>query len=247
MKKFVLILMVALFVAGCSNPVLDEGQDDLMLKKGKVKTCVTLQDGIIKYSAGHYLAGQPIPVGYDAYGYNYQAMMYNGNYANAYLGRYGFPPYNGDDESYIEDNPDVLLPQWAWFWDYRNDKVMMKWSEEWLSNMDCNGDGKLDRGYKCNPVVANNSLCEGAWLTNHMSGVYEDGDDVCKWTYFCKIITPPANATLVGGIWIGADGVEIGPDTWSGFATIQEVSNDPCNGDHGILYKSPDHAGFGGW
>jgi hypothetical protein len=57
----------------------------------------------------------------------------------------------------------------------------------------------------------------------------------------------PSDATLDGGIWFNADGVEIGPEIWGEFATIQEVENDPCAGIHGIQYSSPDHPGFGGW
>jgi hypothetical protein len=45
-----------------------------------------------------YLAGQPLKVGYDPYGYNYQAHMFSGSYVNAYLNAYGFPPYEGDDD-----------------------------------------------------------------------------------------------------------------------------------------------------
>jgi hypothetical protein len=44
--------------------------------------CTTIQDGIIQYSTGHYLEGEPLTVGYDPYGYNYQAHMFNGSTAN---------------------------------------------------------------------------------------------------------------------------------------------------------------------
>lgn len=48
--------------------------------------CTKIQDGTLLYSAGHNLGGQPLTLGYDAWGYNYQAHMFNGSYANAYLG-----------------------------------------------------------------------------------------------------------------------------------------------------------------
>ena len=33
---------------------------------------VTIQEGILKYRSGHYLAGQPLTVGFDPFGYNYK-------------------------------------------------------------------------------------------------------------------------------------------------------------------------------
>jgi len=39
----------------------------------------TITEGEIFYSAGHYLAGQPIPTGFDPFGYNYQGHMFKGS------------------------------------------------------------------------------------------------------------------------------------------------------------------------
>ena len=123
---------------------------------------------------------------------------------------------------------------------------MMKWSQEWLSNQDCNGDGLLDRGFSCDPNNANNSACPGAWLTNHERGVYYDNDGKKqRYEYFVKIITPPADANSTGNVWYAADGTEIGPAIWGGFAIVQEIYNDTGSGDHGVLYKSPYSVGFG--
>jgi len=116
----------------------------------------------------------------------------------------------------------------------------MKWNDAWLSNKDCDGDGKLDR-----PA---NYIGSGAWETNHQSGVYTDTNtgNECKWNYFVKIIAVPADAEKTDGIWYTSGGVEIGPVLWGGdFATTEEISNDPCLGDHGILYKSPAGPGLG--
>jgi hypothetical protein len=96
-------------------------------------------------------AGQIIGLGYDAWGYNYEAHMFNGLYAN-----YGRPAEIATG----------------------GDRLMMKWSDTWLSNKDCNKDLKLDRGFSCDPVLAGNSACEGAWLTNHASGQYEGSNYV---------------------------------------------------------------------
>jgi hypothetical protein len=88
----------------------------------------------------------------------------------------------------------------------------------------------------------------GAWETNHLFGTYtlEDGT-VCEWNEFYKIIAVPEDATLTNGVWFNADGTEIGPNIWNEFAIIMDVWNDPCAGEHGVYYTSPDHAGFGGW
>ena len=193
----------------------------------------TIQDGVIKYSAGHYLEGQPLKVGYDIYGYNYQAHLFNGYYVNVYIGAAGFPPYTGDTEAYLAENP---LAANHWAWPYRDIKLNMKWNDAWLSNRDCDGDGKLDRYYGFTSYIGS-----GAWETNHMWGE----DDGNKWNYYCKIVAVPIDAYNVGGIWYSAVGTEIGPVIWGSFAVIQEVSNDQATGEHGILYMSPESPGFG--
>jgi hypothetical protein len=190
--------------------------------------CVTLKQGVIKYSAGHYLAGQPIPVGYDIYGYNYQAHMFNGSYANVYLGGYGYPPYDGNDAAYLAKYPAAAN---LWCWPYRNTNLVMKWNDAWISNKDCDGDGKLDRHYGFSKYIGS-----GAWETNHMSGT----DDGKHWTYFCKIVAAPANAVRSGGIWYTADGAMIGPVIWGEFAIIQEVAS-----GEGATFVSPAGPGFG--
>jgi len=203
----------------------------------------TIQDGILKYAAGHYLAGQPLQTGYDIFGYNYQGHMFSGSYANVYLGREDFPPYEGDTAAYLValTSSEQLAVQAKWYWPYRDDQVEMKWNDAWLSNKDCDGDGVLDRHYGFASYIGS-----GAWETNHQSGTYVDNDgNLCKWNYFCKIVAVPADATKVAGVWYAANGTEIGPDIWGEFALIQEVYNDTGTGDHGVLYKSPAGPGFG--
>jgi hypothetical protein len=235
MNKLILFALMAVLFTACQKPV-DQTVSVPTLKKATL--CVTLQSGKILYSAGHYLAGKPIPVGYDAYGYNYQAHMYSGSYVNVYLGGAGFPPYDGNDATYLAENPTVAS---HWAWPYRADNVIVKWNDAWLSNQDCDGDGKLDRHYGFPSYIGS-----GAWETNHQFGVYTDasGKD-CKWTYFCKIVAVPADAKLIGGKWINSNGTEIGPVIWGEYATTEEIYNDPCTGDHGVLYKSPAGPGFG--
>jgi len=123
---------------------------------GKKDGATMIQDGVLTYSVGHYLDGEPLCVGFDPYGYNYQGHMFDGSYANAYLGGAGLPPYEGDDEAYLAENPDA---ENHWTWPYRNDRLMMKWNDAWLSNMDRDGDGKLDRYYGFESYIGS-----GAWL-----------------------------------------------------------------------------------
>lgn len=178
---------------------------------GKPDGCTTIQEGTIVD-----VNGNVVTVGYDQWGYNYQAHMFNGFYEN----------YSRPDTPVTEG--DIFL--------------QMKWSDTWLSNKDCNGDSKLDRGYKCDPVNANSSACFGAWLTNHQWGLDEDGN---KWTYFVKIVAVPDDANLVNGTWYTADNIEIGPAIWGAYAKILQVSNDKALEEHGVLYKSPASPGFG--
>ena len=181
--------------------------------------CMTIQDGTIY----HGRVGDPdltiVSIGYDEFGYNYQAHMFNGRYC---------------DNDRVEGGPSCDVD------------LMMKWSDTWLSNKDCNeADEKLDRGFICDQANASSSACPGAWLTNHQSGKVEVDGRMRKWTYFVKIVAVPDDAVKVDGFWKTADGIEIGPEIWGAYARIQQVSNDPSAGEHGILYKSPAGPGFG--
>jgi hypothetical protein len=335
---------------------------------GPKKDCDTILEGEVMYSAGHYLAGDPIPVGYDEYGYNYQSHMFNSYYCNAYLGRYGFPPYEGNDAAYfqrlvdesyfgsVEDAEEAMMSEWYW----SDTNLIMKWNDSWLSNMDCGTqvgqaqytdlytpDGNLDRHYPYDAYIGS-----GAWLTNHMRGEYwcvkgdwehtatldgsqntydhawtvatqEDGEIsgtgrylggpqtwtftgtvkgnsftliedyegssyFCtltgtiaedgtisgtwedssgntgtwmttkgqavkvKFTYFVKIIAVPDDAYTdepywpdYGWTWYSANDKEIGKQIWGSFAVIQQVSNDKCLGEHGVIYNPVSPTGFG--
>jgi hypothetical protein len=173
--------------------------------------CTTILDGTLVATDG-----SPLETGFDQWGYNYQAHMFNGKYCDAYRNASWCQPYVDDD-------------------------LMMKWNDAWLSNSDCNGDLLLDRHYGFTSYIGS-----GAWLTNHQKGVYADGNGKRqRWEYFVKIVAAPADATNVNGTWIAADGTEIGPVIWGEFAVIQELYNDTGTGDHGVFYVSPYSAGFG--
>ena len=172
------------------------------------KKCVTIQDGTILTSTG-----EVIITGYDEFGYNYQAHIFNGRYCDY-------------DRTIGGDYCDVDL--------------IMKWNDAWMSNKDCDEDGLLDRHYGYDTYIGS-----GAWVTNHQSGKVEVNGKLRTWTYFVKIVAAPADAVKDGAYWYTVDGIEIGPVIWESFAIIQQVSNDPSAGEHGILYKSPIGPGFG--
>lgn len=165
----------------------------------KQEGCVRIQSGTLETSTGEI-----ITTGYDEFGYNYQAHMFNGRYCD-----YDRVPGG----------------------DFCDIKLMMNWNDAWLSNMDCDGDGKLDRHHGFDGYIGS-----GAWLTNHMEG----GKGKDHWTYFVKIVAVPEDAQLISGVWHTADGTEIGPAIWGAFAIIQEVESGA-----GATYISPTGPGLG--
>lgn len=201
MKKFLFLLVAGVFLSFFASTAMAKGPKD---------SCNTIQSGTLLASDNSIIG-----LGYDQWGYNYQANMFNGKYCDAYRDA-------------------------AWCQPYKNDNLSMKWNDAWLSNKDCDGDKLLDRHYGFNSYRGS-----GAWLTNHMSGEYEQDGKTCKWTYFVKIAAAPSDATLNGGIWYASNGLEFGQSIWGEFAVTQEISNDECAGDKGLYYLNEFGPGFG--
>lgn len=183
MKQVVLLLVVLCFVI--SGPIF-------------AQQCAKIQNGGIIDAKG-----SPVTVGYDKYGYNYQAHIFNGLYPNY-------------------SRPDVVVTSGT-------EKLVMKWSDDWLANVDCTGDSKLDRGLNAKTgAVAGFSM---GWVTNHFEGDYLGSDgEYHHYTYFAKIVyvgAPPAS----------------GPDPWASvriwglYAVIEEIQTDPF-GEYGGRLKS---------
>ena len=107
------------------------------MSKGVVakKLCTTIPGGELYNSVGDLI----LP-GYDDWGYNYQARLFNGLYCDSYR----------DAE---------------WCQPYKDVQLSMKWNDAWLSNKDSDGDGLLDRHLGYDSYIGS-----GAWLTNHQSG-----------------------------------------------------------------------------
>jgi len=158
--------------------------------------CTTIKGGTILDTAKGLIS-----LGYDKWGYNYQANMFNGWYGN-----YSRPstPVSGGDQ------------------------LMMKWNNAWLSNQDCDGDGKLDRhlGY---PTYKDS----GAWLTNHASGTYiSTNPSNYHWNlvgnYIISFVlggTYNHNMTITetGGVLGGSGGYPAGSSSYSYYWTINSV------------------------
>lgn len=186
MKKKLYIFVLLVFVLALSASPALAGRPTQMNSNGNTG-CATIADGTITDSAGN-----PLSMGYDQFGYNYQAHMFNGTY----------------------DSVDRKLDgkYWGSTGDFVDDKLSMKWSDSWLANVDCNEDGKLDRGL-VDGVVGGTSK---GWETNHVEGDYVDGDgNLQHYTYFAKIV------------WTGP-----GSPLWNEFTVVMENYQDPTGMSH---------------
>lgn len=180
MKKLLFLVALVLAFGFVVSPVL----------AAKPAKCATIQDGTITDKNGIALVS-----GFDQWGYNYQAHLFEG-YADNY------------------SRPTVPVTS--------GDKLTMKWSDSWLANVDCNNDGKLDRGL-VDGVISGTSM---GWETNHYVGSYTDGDgNTQKYTDFIKIV------------WVGPGG-----DLWGQYHVLQEIYNDTGDGNYRFKEGVP---GFG--
>jgi hypothetical protein len=144
--------------------------------------------------------GEELTLGFDDYGYNYQAQLFVGSYCDSLRGA-----------ECSADYEDVTL--------------IMKWNDAWLSNRDCDGDRLLDRH-----LGDESYRGSGAWLTNDMRGRYELEGRRCHWHQRTVFVAAPLDAELVDGIWYDSDGDELGPEVWNDFYVAERRLRDPCGG-----------------
>lgn len=167
--------------------------------------CVTIKSGKLYNSSG-----ETIRAGFDKWGYNYQAHMFNGKYCHAYQNA-------------------------SWCQAYADIDLEMKWNNAWLSNKDCDNDGKLDmhsghEGYRGS----------GAWLTINQKGFFMDKNGrKQQWSSLEKIVAVPKDATLKNGAWYTTDGTEIGQAIWEHFAVTMRYIQTTGATVQGVLYLSP--------
>lgn len=89
--------------------------------------CTTIKDGILVSSTGEI-----IKQGYDKFGYNYQAHLFNGRYC--------------DYDRVIGGS-------------YCDVELIMKWNDAWLSNRSCDGDLLLDRHFGYPTYIGSGAWC----------------------------------------------------------------------------------------
>ncbi len=185
MKAFILATLLMLVTFGISQA-----------------QCAKIKDGTIKD-----VNGNTITLGFDKYGYNYQAHMFNGLYDN-----YSRPALVAT-EGLVN--------------------LQMKWSDDWLANINCNSDLLLDRG-----GPGGDGTSKG-WLTNHEEGDYSDPTGgTHHYTYFVKIVYD--GGTACRAIPTAASCI------WGVYTVIEEVMNDPDGGVHGVdRSKLVNPAGLG--
>lgn len=152
----------------------------------KPSGCTTIQSATLRDSAGNLIG-----LGYDQWGYNYEANMFNGWYDN-----YSRPttPVEGGDH------------------------LIMKWNNAWLSNQDCDGDGKLDRHYGYSSYIGS-----GAWLTNHQYGQYDGnwnlvGDWVLDFDWNGGHYVH--NMIIIDNTFSGTGAAQFSSQTWTVTGTI---------------------------
>lgn len=139
MKK--IIIMAALFLFSVPSVYATKTAD----------ACAYIKDGTIMDKLYN-----PIKLGYDKWGYNYEAHMFNGFYGNY-------------------TRPQELVAQ--------GDRLMMKWNDAWMSSKDCGTQDIIDQAEYSKPFTPDHYLDRhygsdkyigsGAWLTNHASGSYQ--------------------------------------------------------------------------
>jgi len=112
-----MIVLVVSLVAVAANPA----------GAGKPDGCTTLQDGTLVDKSGNTLV-----LGYDQFGYNYQAHLFNGRYCD-------YDRVIGG--AYCDVN------------------LVMKWNDAWLSNKSCDDDGLLDRHYGYDSYIGSGAWC----------------------------------------------------------------------------------------
>lgn len=175
-RRALTVLIVALLLAAAASvvwadkPVAFDSQGN---ETGwSNSTCRKIQSGEILDSASN-----PITVGYDQFGYNYQAHLFHGRYCD-------------NDRVLGGASCDVDL--------------MMKWNDAWLSNVDCDEDYSLDRHYPHLSYVGsgawltnhmwgsweeNGTTCEWDYFVKIVAKPHEayqcEGEEI--WDSFCVI------------------------------------------------------------
>ena len=183
---------------------------------GDKGNCTTIQDGTLIGSDGSFLV-----LGYDQFGYNYQAHIFNGRYCD-------YDRVTGGE--------------------YCDVHLVMKWNNAWLSNTDCDEDELLDPHYGFDSYIGSGAWAtnhmSGKYEVDGKTCKWYYFVKIVAVPADAYVNEPCYNENEYG-TWYAADGTEIGTQIWGSFAIIQRIINDPCAGLLGKQYISPVGPGFG--
>jgi len=196
MKKFnlfaTIFLLLMLFFSCEKNEPIDLMPDQAELKSNKL-------------------------TGFDEWGFNYQAQLFDGYLINAIFGdpayaemeHYKMMVYDGEDPDFWEK----VITDYSYF-NYMmpegllNCKLKMKWNTDLLGK-----DG----------VYPESWVDSDAWIVFH----YSMNTDDQRWTQVRKLVASKSNYTLMDGFWYDEDGNEVGKQSyyWPDLMIIQVINN----------------------
>jgi hypothetical protein len=141
--------------------------------------------------------GTPVVVGEDSWGYDYQEHTFQGDYCAG--SRQLSCPYQGTE-------------------------LAMIWNDAWLSNQDCDHDGKLDTHHGFASFRGSDAEMHGA-----MHGRYTDSaGQPCDYFYYYRYVAAPLNATKSNNQWYASDGTLLGSVVWTDFYVAGTSYNTVC-------------------
>ena len=175
MKKIAFLAIVLVLVLIIAVPVAAKKPDE----------CTTIKDGTLVDSTG-----APLVLGYDQWGYNYQAHMFNGLYEN-------------------NARPDPPVTE-------SDTQLQMKWNDAWLSNKSCDGDNLLDRHYGYDSYIGSGAWLTNHQWGSYLGNWDVTGDWILQFDYLGSLyihdMTVDNTFTGTGGYPSGSDPYSI---TWT--------------------------------
>ena len=189
MKKLMFVLVALALLAIPSAAIADEPM------------CTTIQDGTLYASTGEL-----ITTGYDEFGYNYQAHMFNGRYC---------------DYDRVPGGP------------YCDVNLVMKWNDAWLSNKDCTENGLLDRHYGFESYIGSGAWCTNHQSGTYIG---DDGKEHKWTWFVKIVARPTAdyNCAAHGGVQIWGSFCEIQSvynDPYGGYHGVELKATRPGLGN----------------
>jgi hypothetical protein len=164
--------------------------------------CDTIPDGTISTEDGN-----TVTAGFDSYGYDYQNHQFaSSDYCDYYRG-------------------DVVLLQDCIDAGWEDTYLEMHWNKKWLANVDCDGDGRLDRHSGNSDYIGSE-----AELWQRHAGYDEHG---AEWGYFSVIKAKPTadfDCESVGEVELSIGDLDIwfgGEEVWGQFCKRKTIEYNP--------------------